>query len=230
MKKTLLLAGVAGLLSFNANAQYCNCQQNSKPLFQSQSKYQTQQPQYYNPQSQTSDLHIRPVLGADFVYSVLNFSDDSGIIKEFAEDEYKAFSVSLGAKFNPYFGIEGFYQHSEEGESPSLYHYDLGRGKLKTSYIAYGVDLIGYLPTDVQNVTLLGSIGLGQYELEAKYDGRYGSISDTEDELGIRLGAGLQTSINENLSFRLMGRYSHINSDAVDNMIDLTAGFRFYFL
>lgn len=227
MKKTLLLAGIAGLLSFNANAQDCNCQQNSKTLFQPQSRYQTQQPQYYNQQSQTSDWHIRPVLGADFVYSVLNFSDDSGIIKEFAEDEYKAFSVSLGAKFNPYFGIEGFYQHSEEGESNKLNYTE---GKLKTSYIAYGVDLIGYLPTDVQNVTLLGSLGLGQYEFEAKYDGRYESVSATEDGLGIRLGAGLQTNINDNVSFRLMGRYSHIDTeDAVDNMIDLTAGFRFYF-
>lgn len=222
MKKTLLLAGIAGLLSFNANAQDCNCQQNSKPLFQSQSRYQTQQPQYYNQQSQTSDWRIRPVLGADFVYSALNFSDDSGIIKEFAEDEYKAFSVSLGAKFNPYFGIEGFYQHSEEGESNKLNYTE---GKLKTSYIAYGVDLIGYLPTDVQNVTVLGSLGLGQYEFEGKYE----TISEKKDKIGIRLGAGLQTSINDNVSFRLMGRYAPIDSDYVDNMIDLTAGFRFYF-
>ena len=221
MKKTLLLAAIAGLLSFNANAEYCNCQQNSKPLFQPQSRYQTQQPQYYNQQSQTSDWRIRPVLGADFVYSFVNFSDDSGIIKEFSEDEFKAFSVSLGAKFNSYFGIEGFYQDSEEGESNKLNYTE---GKLKTSYIAYGVDLIGYLPTDVQNVTLLGSLGLGQYEFEGKYE----TINEKEDKIGIRLGAGLQTSINDNVSFRLMGRYSHINSDSVDNMIDLTAGLRFY--
>ena len=229
MKKTLLLAGIAGLLSFNANAQYY--QQPTYYQQPVQPRYQTQQPQYYNQQSKNSDWRIRPVLGADFVYSFVNFSDDSGIIKEFAEDEYKAFSVSLGAKFNPYFGIEGFYQHSEEGESALLYSSNLGIGKLKTSYIAYGVDLIGYLPTNVQNVTLLGSLGLGQYEFEAKYDGRYGSVSATEDGLGIRLGAGLQTNINDNVSFRLMGRYSHIGTeDAVDNMIDLTAGFRFYFL
>ncbi len=227
MKKTLLLAAIAGLLSFNANAEYCNCQQNSKPLFQPQSRYQTQQPQYYNQQSQTSDWRIRPVLGADFVYSFVNFSDYSGIIKEFSEDEFKAFSVSLGAKFNSYFGIEGFYQQSEEGESNKYHKINisgLGEGKLKTSYIAYGVDLIGYLPTDVQNVTLLGSLGLGQYEFEGKYE----TINEKEDKIGIRLGAGLQNSINDNVSFRLMGRYSHINSDSVDNMIDLTAGLRFY--
>ena len=67
MKKTLLLAGIAGLLSFNANAQYYQ-----QPV---QPRYQTQQPQYYNQQSQTSDWRIRPVLGADFVYSFVNFSE-----------------------------------------------------------------------------------------------------------------------------------------------------------
>lgn len=163
-----------------------------------------------------------PVVGADFVYSVLNFSNNNELIKDYAEDEYKAFSLSLGAKFNPYFGIEGFYQHSEEGESNQRNYTE---GKLKTSYIAYGVDLIGYLPTHQPNVNLLGSIGIGQY----KFEGKYKTISEKEDKIGIRFGLGLQSNINENVSFRLMGRYSHINSDAVDNMIDLNAGLRFYF-
>ena len=212
-------------------------------------------PQYYNNQTQTlyqttspcpcraqatkiqhhkrqlSHWHIHPVVGADFVYSFVNFSDDSEAIKEFAEDEYKAFSVSLGAQINQYFGIEGFYQMSEKGKSPKLYSSALGRGKIETSYIAYGVDLIGYLPTHLPHVNLLGSIGLGKYEFEAKYKGKYNSISETEDGLGVRIGAGIQTNINDIVSFRLMGRYSHLDTDdAVDSMIDLTAGLRFYFL
>ncbi len=215
MKKTLLLAGIATFFAFSVNAQ-CYCEQQSQTLFKSSSRCTQKTPS-------NLPFNIIPVVGADFVYSFVNFSDDSGIIKEFAEDEYKAFSVSLGAKFNSYFGIEGFYQHSEEGESNKLNYTE---GKLKTSYSAYGVDLIGYMPTDVQNVTVLGSIGLGQYEFEGKYE----TINEKEDKIGIRLGAGLQTSINDNVSFRLMGRYSHINSDSVDNMIDLTAGLRFYFL
>ena len=222
MKKTLLLAGIATFFAFSVNAS-CNCEQQSQTLFNSPSKCTQKTPS-------NLPFNIVPVVGADFVYSVLNFSDETDIIKEFAEDEYKAFSVSLGAKFNSYFGIEAFYQHSEEGESTSLYSYGLGYGKLKTSYIAYGADLIGYLPTNIQNVTLLGSLGLGQYEFEAKYDGRYGSVSDTEDGLGIRIGLGMQYNFNNNTSFRVMGRYSHIDSDYVDNMIDLTAGLRFYFM
>ncbi len=222
MQKTLLLAGIAGLFTLNANAQYCNCQQKSQPLYNTQSTYQSQKSLNYNNQSQTSFWNIRPVVGADFVYSVLNFSNDNELIKDYAEDEYKAFSLSLGAKFNPYFGIEGFYQHSEEGESNQRNYTE---GKLKTSYIAYGVDLIGYLPTDVDHVNLLGSIGLGEYEFEGKYK----TINEKEDKIGIRFGLGLQSSINENVSFRLMGRYSNVNTDYVDNIIDLTAGLRFYF-
>ena len=218
MKKTLLLAGIATFFAFSVNAS-CNCEQQSQTLFNSPSKCTQKTPS-------NLPFNIVPVVGADFVYSVLNFLDETDIIKEFAEDEYKAFSVSLGAKFNSHFGIEAFYQHSEEGERTSLYSYGLGYGKLKTSYIAYGADLIGYLPTNIQNVTLLGSLGLGQYEFEAKYK----AINKKEDKIGIRLGAGLQISINDNVSFRLMGRYSHIDSDYVDNMIDLTAGLRFYFM
>ena len=224
MKKTLLLSGITLLLSLNANAQLynsCNCQQHKNNLSIKSSS-----------QNKTTHSRISPVIGADIVYSVMNFSDNSELIKNYAEDEYVAFSVSLGAKLNPYFGIEGFYQQSEEGESNKYHKINisgLGEGNLKTSYTAYGVDLVGYIPTDIQHVNLLGSIGIGQYEFEGKIKNNYTSVSDNDDGIGIRLGIGLQSNISENIALRFMGKYSHLNTDYIDNMFDLTAGLRFYF-
>lgn len=58
MKKTLLLAGITGLFALNANAQYCNCQQKSQPLYNTQPTYQSQQSQTYNNQNQTLPWNI----------------------------------------------------------------------------------------------------------------------------------------------------------------------------
>ena len=103
MKKTLLLAAIAGLLSFNANAQYYQ-----QPV---QPRYQTQQPQYYNQQSKTSDWRIRPVLGVDYSYSMFSLSDDEGY-NVIAADDIHSFALSGGLKFNQHFGIEAFYQNT----------------------------------------------------------------------------------------------------------------------
>ena len=83
MKKTLLLAGIAGLLSFNANAETAN----------------------------TSNKHIRPVLGVDYSYSMFSLSDDEGY-NMIAADDIHSFALSGGLKFNKHFGIEGFYQNT----------------------------------------------------------------------------------------------------------------------
>ena len=215
MKKTLLLAGIAGLLSFNANAQYY--QQPTYYQQPVQPRYQTQQPQYYNQQSQTSDWRIRPVLGADYSYSMFSLSDDEGY-NMIAADDIHSFALSGGLKFNQHFGIEAFYQNTLVKAEHDL-------TGVESEFNAYGLDLVGYLPVS-EKFDLIGTAGVAKYEVELSYAGE----SLTDDGIGGRIGFGGQYNFNNNISARFMARYNHIDIEGVDNMIDLTAGFRFYFL
>jgi len=51
---------------------------------------------------------------------------------------------------------------------------------------------------------------------------------DSQKKFGFRLGAGTQYNINEHLSLRLMGRYNYTGIVGAKNMFDITAGVRFY--
>ena len=76
---------------------------------------------------------------------------------------------------------------------------------------------------------MLGSVGLAQYDVESKI--RLGALSESPDEdgLGIRFGAGAQYNFNEHLAARAMIRYSDIDVEGVDKIVDLTAGVRYTF-
>lgn len=47
--------------------------------------------------------------------------------------------------------------------------------------------------------------------------------------LGLRFGAGAQYNFNEHLAARAMIRYSDIDVEGVDKIVDLTAGVRYTF-
>lgn len=193
MKKTLLLAGVASLFAFNAQA-----------------------------------LDVKPYVGVDYVYSKMDLDVklEGENVSRYLEDNLNAFAVSAGTKFNKNFGIEAFYQQSEDGKktiSPLE--------KTETNYKAYGVDFIGYLPVGCENkLELLGSVGLAQYDAEAKYKiAGFRVINLDDDGLGLRFGAGAQYNFNEHLAARVMARYVDTDIDGLDNMVDLTAGIRYTF-
>ncbi|MBE6451612.1 MAG: porin family protein [Alphaproteobacteria bacterium] len=82
MKKTILLAGIAGLLSFNANAQDSDIQ------------------------NQTKSWNIHPVIGLDFSNLIGDLESEA------YENHLMNLGFSAGLQFNRYFGIEAFYQHT----------------------------------------------------------------------------------------------------------------------
>ena len=188
MKKTLLLAGVAALVSFNANA-----------------------------------MEMKPYVGLDYVYSMFDFED--GDMDKVVEDDLNAFAITAGAKMHKNFGLEAFYQQSKEESKKTL------GLKVKDKYKAYGVDAIGYLPLECeQKIELLGSLGVGYYDFDAKYKILGNEMLKLSDSgWGYRIGAGAQYNINEHLAARVMARYADIDVDGVDNIVDLTAGVRYTF-
>lgn len=152
---------------------------------------------------------IKPVMGVDYVYSQIDMDKWSSYIWE---DKLNAYALSFGAKFNKYFGAEAFFQNSEKAKK-------IGRIR----YTVYGLDFVGYMPIE-KHFDLVGTLGVGRYE------GKYGiwGYEVTEHKVGPRLGGGVQCNINDQVSFRLMGRYNYTGIEGAKNMFDVTFGFRFY--
>ena len=150
--------------------------------------------------------------------------------------------LKLAAKFNKYFGLEGFYQKSGDGKNETMYEDneewgEYGEDKTTISYTAIGVDALGYLPVS-QELELLASLGLAQYDFESKtsYIGIYGNYYEEGseakdfDSLGIRIGIGAQYNITNNFALRAMARYVKMNDDEyVKNLTELSLGLRYMF-
>ena len=179
MKKYLLLAGVASIMSFNANA-----------------------------------MEMKPYVGLDYVYSMIDADEIDGIGG--VEEDLNAYSINAGVRMHKNFGVEAFFQQTEEGE--------------KDKYHAYGVDMIGYMPLGCdEKIELLGSLGLGYYDAEVKGEALGVREKYTDDGWGWRLGAGAQYNFTENMAGRVMVRYADVDIDGIDNIVDLTAGIRYSF-
>lgn len=190
MKKTLLLAGVAALVSFNANA-----------------------------------MEMKPYVGLDYVYSMTDIDKVDG--EKLFEEDLNAFAITAGAKMHKNFGLEAFYQQSREESKDNN---DFTKGK--DEYNAFGLDAIGYLPIDHEGkFELLGSLGIGYYDVDYKLKDRLSGdrISEGDDGFGYRIGAGAQYNITENVAARVMARYVDLDVDGMDNMVDVTAGIRYSF-
>ncbi|MFI3241680.1 MAG: porin family protein [Alphaproteobacteria bacterium] len=181
MKKTLLLAGVACVLSFNSNAS-----------------------------------EIKPYVGLDVGVVSADLANGYDLI---AEDSLYTYSVNAGAKINDNFGLEAFYQTSSEEDKT------IGALTTTTSFDAYGLDVIGYLPI-TEKTNLLGSVGLAQYDFELKATGL---ATESEDGLGCRFAVGADYNLTDNVSFRAMARYVTLDTDNVDSLTEFSVGARYSF-
>ncbi len=188
MKKTLLLSGVACLISLQANAGY------------------------------VSDMYhqMAPYIGADYVYSYIKFGGPARHMRE----SYHSPSINLGARMYDYWGLEAFYQQSFKEKRR------IDDKKHSAEFLAYGIDMYGYMPVMCSGFNLLGSLGLANY----RFDFRYPEIaSKKQNRIGYRAGIGMQYDFTEHFAFRMMGRYTYLNTKRVDNLKEVTAGLRFIF-
>lgn len=182
--------------------------------------------------SQADAMELKPYVGLDYSYSKASTNDiiveQALVPSKLYEDTYNSVVVSVGTKLHQNFGLEAFYQKSGEEKGTQAVFVSGGSpiatDKIETSFDAYGLDAQGYLPLN-KKVDLIGSLGLGQYDFEIKGFG----YKESEDELGYRLGAGAQYNFNENIAIRGMIRHVLIDSDAVDDITEFSAGVRYTF-
>lgn len=185
MKKTLLLAGVACLVSLNAQA---------------------------------FDMMglVKPYIGADYVYS---YADYKNLARE-PKRSYNSGAINVGAEIGRYTGLEAFFQQSGKRKQAK------GTAEqMRTEFYAYGLDLYGYMPLGCSGFNLVGSLGMANYNMKAKYI--HGSLD--KQRIGYRAGAGMQYDFTDHFAARLVGRYDYIGMKHLDSMWEVTAGVRYTF-
>lgn len=164
---------------------------------------------------------IKPYIGADYVYTHADFKESGNLLKK----DYNSGAVNVGTRLGEYAGLEAFFQQS--GQRKSTYMSGADEIKAKSKFYAYGLDLFGYLPLGcADKVDLLASVGAGNYNLEVK-NTPYGKYD--KDHMGYRFGVGAQYNFNENVSARVMYRYTYVDTKYLDNLNEVTAGLRYTF-
>lgn len=151
-------------------------------------------------------MNVDPYVGMDYVYSDMdmNHGADNRL-----ENKFNSLSINAGAKLHENFGVEVYYQQSDAEKKHGN----------KSRFYSYGVDALGYLPV-TQNIDLIGSVGIGQYEFKA---------GGNEDDLGYRVGVGAQYSFNNNWAARAMIREVFLDKDVMGDTLEFAAGVRYNF-
>lgn len=154
--------------------------------------------------------------------------------------------IVIGTRPGPNFGIEAFYNRTYKKNTTTQYDNQiLGSteyhviGTYVSSYQAFGVDLIGYLPV-TDYFDFLAFVGLGQYMFDNSADFEVRHLEGTEvvdrfdsnfDErkLAWRVGGGFQFNIARGIVLRSMYRFIKVKTDTIRNMQEWSVGVRFLF-
>jgi opacity protein-like surface antigen len=162
------------------------------------------------------DKWVSPYIGADYIYSHADISGEARGNKK----DYNSWAVNVGAEIAKYMDIEAFFQQAGERKS----HLADGR-KLKSEFYAWGMDLYGKMPIGCAGFHLFGSAGLADYNVKYKHE----LGSEDKQRVGYRGGVGFGYNFTENVSMRVMGRYTYLGMRGLDNLMEVTAGLRYTF-
>lgn len=180
-------------------------------------------------------------------FSDLKFANgDLEVSPDSIFEDQDTLSFILGARLNKYFGMEGFYLSSYDDNNRSQIdrktlnasNYYL-MNEYTTSYTAFGLDLIGYLPVNPY-FDFLASLGIARYSFDNhanlaiyRLDGSNQqeviSSDFSEDKVAWRAAIGAQVNIADGVALRGMYRYISIGSDYLDDISELSLGVRFLF-
>lgn len=166
---------------------------------------------------QAGAVDVQPYVGADYVYSWANIEDS-----EYFRDRFQAINVSVGAMATSVMGVELSYQQSEQNKKSTAI------GQTKIEYKVLALDGAYYVGL-TEKFQVIGTAGLGYYELKGKL--KNGGFLDHGDEghYGLRFGLGMQYNIDTNWAVRMMGRYHYVDGDSLNHLTDITVGARYYF-
>ena len=159
---------------------------------------------------------VRPYIGADYVYS----DAKQGSKVKHAKKDYSSWKVNLGMDIAKYTSVEAFFQQSGERKS----HHEPER--IKSEYYAWGLDMYGKLPIMCSGFNFLGSLGLADYNVKYKFKQ---AGSKDKQRMGYRAGVGFSYDFTDNVSMRIMGRYSYLGMKELNHIMEMTAGLSYAF-
>ena len=158
---------------------------------------------------------FRPYIGADYVYTHAKHGREAKHMKK----DYSSWMVNVGTDIAKYTSVEAFFQQSGERKT------NFENNKMKSEFYAWGLDMYGRMPVMCSGFNLLGSLGAANYNVKYKYNP--GSVD--KQRVGYRAGVGFSYDFNNNVSFRVMGRYTYLGMARVNNLKEVTAGLKYTF-
>ena len=195
----------------------------------------------------TADINIKPYIGFGLSYDHAMLYDELGKevtyltgydieTSDLINTNHFGVNLNFGVQFNKYFATEVFYQHTFN--SKATIEFIDGEFVSKVSSNNFGADLMGILPITDTNFSLIGSVGLGSYKFSVKetiaeYGGFESNYSESESNMGFRIGIGGQYAFSDNWAARFIIRYVGMNSDkkedVVDGLVDISLGIKYSF-
>jgi opacity protein-like surface antigen len=140
-----------------------------------------------------------PYIGASYSYSVAHADK--------AKPNYNIGGIYIGSEYGKYFGTEIFFNQSTYDNNY------INNIKTRTSYRAYGLDLMAYLPLGCDHrFDLVGTAGVGEYVFAKKIKG---DKHHNDSGWGYRFGGGLKYNFTQNWQTKALARY--VNFDRVSD-------------
>lgn len=164
--------------------------------------------------SAVDKYHYTPYIGANYIYS-------DAKAKGFSPNYHNG-GVIIGSDYSPYFGTELFFNQSGSDSNRAAI------GKIKTSYRAYGLDMLAYLPLGcAKKFSLAATAGIGEYVFKHKLSGQK---HHNEHGYGYRFGGGVRWAFTSHWQTKLLARY--VKFDAVDGFnhaVEYSLGVEYHF-
>ena len=159
---------------------------------------------------------FRPYVGADYVF----FRPKNGSSARHLKDKFHAGKFNVGVNMYKNWDLEFSFQQSGELKSGK----PDASSKIKNYFTTYAMDLYGKYPIMCSKFNALATVGAAIYHV------KYSNLDKTSfDRVGYRAGLGVQYDFNDNMSARVVGRYSYVGSAYVNNLMEVTAGLQYRF-
>ena len=161
-------------------------------------------------------MSIRPYIGAEYVYSRAHHGGDATSFKK----NFHSGKADLGLEWDKNIYTEFSYQMSGELKNGNPY----GDGDTKNGFQAYAMDLYGKMPIMCSGLGALLTAGGAIYDLKYK-----NMPSSSTTKVGYRAGIGMQYDMTQNISARVVGRYSYLGTKRLNNFKEVTVGMLYRF-
>ena len=155
-----------------------------------------------------------PYVGVDYIYSRLTARN--------FKPYYNVAGIHIGSDYGKYFGTEVFFNKSDGNKR------HITSGSIKTSYRAYGLDLMAYLPLGChKRFALIGTAGIGEYVFKTTVSP---AKHHNESAHGQRFGGGFKYAFNNNWGIKVLTRYVNFDkSKLYDYAMEYSASIEYHF-